>query len=321
MKFLVTGGLGFIGSNFVKVILGKFKDSKVIVIDKITYASNKNLLNEFKNFSNFKFYKVDICDKEKLDKIFNKERFDYVINFAASTSVDKSFIYPDEFIKNNVLGAINLALLSTKYNVKRMHQVSTDEVYGDIDLDKDYSFKESDMLNPTNPYSISKAEADISLINYTKFSNLDLTISRSINNFGPYQSEDKLIPIIIKSAILNEKIPLFNNGKNKREWIYVLDHINAIINILFNAKKGSIYNIGSSNLYSNLDLTKLILNILNKDESLIDFNVKDRLIHDKKYKVDYSKIKKELGFKNDYEFNFALDQTLNYYKKRYNKYE
>ncbi len=314
MKLLITGGLGFIGVNFTKFVLGKYKDAEVVVLDKLTYAANKLVLDEFKHFSNFKFYKGDIAEYNFLEKVFRKEKFDYIVNFAAETSVDKSFIDEATFFKSNVLGVINLAMLSLKYKVKRMHQVSTDEVYGDLPLDSKKLFKESDEFNPKNPYALSKAQAEEFLFMYHKLHGLDVTISRSTNNFGRYQAGDKLIPLVINRALFGAEIPVFGDGKNVRDWIYVLDHCKAIDLIMRKGKSGEAYNVSSHEPHSNIELIKFILQKLRKKESLIKF-VEDRKIHDKKYAVDTTKIEKELGFRHDYDFEYALDLTVDYYKR------
>lgn len=314
MKILVTGGLGFIGVNFTKYILGKYKEAKVVVLDKLTYASNKKMLASFKHFSNFKFYKGDIADIKFLEKVFQKEKLDYVVNFAAETNVDRSFIENSLFFASNVLGVINLAMLSKKYGIKRFHQVSTDEVYGDLPLDSDYKFKENDALKPKNPYALSKAQAEDFLKMYSKINDLDITISRSCNNFGPYQAADKLIPLVANRFLFSQTVPVFDKGENVRDWIFVLDHCKAIEEILFNGKKQEIYNVSSQNPIKNIDLINLIAKKMNGDLSLLNY-VSPRKIHDLKYAIDTSKIEKELGFKSDYDFDYALDLTLDYYKK------
>ena len=315
MKILVAGGLGFIGTNFVKMLLGKYKDYKIVVIDKLTYAANKIMLNEFRNFSNFKFIKGDIANYELLEKIFRKEKFDYVINFAAETSVDKSFTFQNEFVSSNVLGVVNLAMVCLKYNVKRLHQVSTDEVYGDLDLDSKEKFKEDSPFNPKNPYALSKAQAEEYLLMFHKLNGLNVTISRSTNNFGMYQASDKLIPLVINRALNKMEVPVYGDGKNVRDWIFVLDHCKALDLILFHGKDGEVYNIGADEFHSNINLVKFILKKLKKSEKLIEF-VQDRKVNDKKYALDFSKITNELGYRKDYDFEYALDLTIDYYKSR-----
>ncbi len=313
MKVLITGGLGFIGVNFTKFFLGKYKNDELVIVDKLTYAANKKMLDQFKNFSTFSFYKGDISDYSFLEKVFRKEKFDYVINFAAETSVDKSFMDEATFFETNVLGVINLATLCLKYNVKRLHQVSTDEIYGDLDVSSDYYFKETDSFNPKNPYALSKAQAEEFLMMYHKVHGLNVTISRSTNNFGKYQASDKLIPLVINRALNNMEIPVFGDGKNVRDWIYVLDHCKAIDLIIKNGKSGEAYNVSSHEPHQNLELIKFILQKMRKKESLIKF-VEDRKIHDRKYAVDTSKIEKELGYRHDYDFEYAIDLTIDYYR-------
>ena len=313
MKVLITGGLGFIGVNFTKFFLGKYKEDEVVVLDKITYAANRRILDEFKHFSNFKFYKGDIANLEFLEKVFRKEKFDYVVNFAAETSVDKSFLDEATFFKSNVLGVINLASLSLKYNVKRFHQVSTDEIYGDLPLDSKKKFNEEDPLNPKNPYALSKAQAEEFLFMYHKVHGLNMTISRSTNNFGRYQASDKLLPLVINRALNNMEIPVFGDGENIRDWFFVLDHCKAIDLIIKKGKNGEAYNVSSHEPHQNLELIKFILQKLRKKESLIRF-VEDRKIHDRKYAVDTSKIENELGYRHDYDFEYALDLTIEYYR-------
>lgn len=314
MKVLVTGGLGFIGTNYVRYFLGKYKNDKIVVLDKLTYAANRFMLNEFKNFSNFKFIKGDITNFVTLEKVFRREKFDYVINLAAETNVDKSYLDEITFYETNVIGAMNLAVLSAKYNVKRMHQVSTDEVYGMIKRDENSSFKETDPLNPTNPYALSKATADQALLLYAKLHNLDLTISRSTNNFGKYQSKDKLIPLVIFRSLNKMEIPVYGDGKNVRDWIYVVDHCRAIDEILFKGKKGEIYNVSAHEPHTNLEIINFITKRLKIKKDLRVF-VEDRKLHDEKYALDTSKIEKELGFKHLYDFEYGLDLTIDFYKE------
>ena len=262
----------------------------------------------------FLYYELTYDEKKGNDPLYSKHKFDYVVNFAAETSVDKSFIDPTVFYESNVVGVINLATLSLKYGVKRLHQVSTDEVYGDLELNSDYKFKETDSLNPKNPYSLSKANADEFLIMYHNLTGLDVTISRSTNNFGAYQAQDKLIPLVINRALMEQEIPIFGTGKNVRDWINVLDHCKAIDLIMFNGKSGEIYNVSSHYPLTNLEVVKKILKRLNKDKSLIKF-VEDRRVHDKKYAVDTTKIETKLGFKSEFDFDFSLDLTIEYYKE------
>ena len=248
MKYLITGGAGFIGSNFIKYMLKKYPNDSFICLDLLTYASTLDSLEEVLNNPNFKFFQGDICDEELVDKLFNEERFDYVVNFAAESHVDRSFIYKELFYKTNVTGVKVLLDASLKYKVKRFHQVSTDEVYGELPLnDLNLSFTEESPLNPTSPYSKSKAMADMLTLNYYHCDNLDVTISRSSNNFGVYQHPEKLIPKTVKMALNRENITVYGNGLNVGDWMYVLDHCSAIDLILHKGKSGEVYNVGANN--------------------------------------------------------------------------
>lgn len=294
MTYLITGGAGFIGTNYCLYFLEKeyHKDDVLVVVDKMSYASNQVI----KNMSDGKkiiFIQEDLTKYNKVNQIFKKFHFDYVINFAAESHVDRSISKPDLFIKNNIDLTLNLLKLSLKYKVKRFHQVSTDEVYGATSLSSSYRFKESDNLLPANPYSVSKASCDLLVLSFYKTYGLNVTISRSSNNFGLYQHYEKLIPLVIKKAMNNEYIPVYGDGKNIRDWIDVKDHVYAIDEIVLKGKEGEIYNVSSHNEYSNLEIVKFILSILNKDENLIKF-VKDRKGHDARYALDTSKLNNEL---------------------------
>lgn len=294
MTYLITGGAGFIGTNYCLYFLEKetHKDDVLVVVDKMSYASNQVI----KNMSNGKkviFIQEDLTKYSKVNQIFKKFHFDYVVNFAAESHVDRSISKPELFIKNNIDLTLNLLKLSLKYKVKRFHQVSTDEVYGATSLSSSYRFKESDNLLPTNPYSVSKASCDLLVLSFYKTYGLNVTISRSSNNFGLYQYHEKLIPLVIRKAMNNEYIPVYGDGKNIRDWIDVKDHVYAIDEIVLKGKEGEIYNVSSHNEYSNLEIVNFILSILNKDESLIKF-VKDRKGHDARYALDTSKLNDEL---------------------------
>lgn len=295
MTYLITGGAGFIGANYCLYFLNSpyHKDDLLVVVDKLTYASNDLVIKLSKENKRVIFVKEDITRYNKMNLIFKQYHFDYVINFAAESHVDRSIVNPKLFIDNNINGTLNLLKLSLKYKVKRFHQVSTDEVYGATNLSSSYRFKESDNLLPTNPYSVSKASCDLLALSFYKTYGLNVTISRSSNNFGLYQHHEKLIPLVIKKAMNNEYIPLYGDGKNIRDWIDVKDHVYAIDEIVLKGKEGEIYNVSSHNEYSNLEIVKFILSILNKDESLIKF-VKDRKGHDARYALDTSKLNNEL---------------------------
>ena len=294
MTYLITGGAGFIGTNYCLYFLEKetHKDDVLVVVDKMSYASNQ-VIKSMSDGKKIIFIQEDLTKYNKVNQIFKKFRFDYVINFAAESHVDRSISKPELFIKNNIDLTLNLLKLSLKYKVKRFHQVSTDEVYGATSLSSSYRFKESDNLLPTNPYSVSKASCDLLVLSFYKTYGLNVTISRSSNNFGLYQHHEKLIPLVIKRAMNNEYIPVYGDGKNIRDWIDVKDHVYAIDEIVLKGKEGEIYNVSSHNEYSNLKIVKFILSILNKDENLIKF-VKDRKGHDARYALDTSKLNNEL---------------------------
>lgn len=295
MTYLITGGAGFIGANYCLYFLNSpyHKDDLLVVVDKLTYASNDLVIKLSKENKRVIFVKEDITRYNKMNLIFKQYHFDYVINFAAESHVDRSIVNPKLFIDNNINGTLNLLKLSLKYKVKRFHQVSTDEVYGATVLNSFYRFKENDLLSPTNPYSVSKASSDLLVLSFYKTYGLNVTISRSSNNFGLYQYHEKLIPLVIKKAMNNEYIPVYGDGKNIRDWIDVKDHVYAIDEIVLKGKEGEIYNVSSHNEYSNLEIVKFILSILNKDENLIKF-VKDRKGHDARYALDTSKLNSEL---------------------------
>ena len=294
MTYLITGGAGFIGTNYCLYFLEKetHKDDVLVVVDKMSYASNQ-VIKSMSDGKKIIFIQEDLTKYNKVNQIFKKFHFDYVINFAAESHVDRSISKPELFIKNNINLTLNLLKLSLKYKVKRFHQVSTDEVYGATSLSSSYRFKESDNLLPTNPYSVSKASCDLLVLSFYKTYGLNVTISRSSNNFGLYQHHEKLIPLVIKKAMNNEYIPVYGDGKNIRDWIDVKDHVYAIDEIVLKGKEGEIYNVSSHNEYSNLEIVKFILSILNKDENLIKF-VKDRKGHDARYALDTSKLNNEL---------------------------
>lgn len=294
MTYLITGGAGFIGTNYCLYFLEKetHKDDVLVVVDKMSYASNQ-VIKTMSDGTRIIFIQEDLTKYNKVNQIFKKFHFDYVINFAAESHVDRSISKPELFIKNNIDLTLNLLKLSLKYKVKRFHQVSTDEVYGATSLSSSYRFKESDNLLPTNPYSVSKASCDLLVLSFYKTYGLNVTLSRSSNNFGLYQYHEKLIPLVIRKAMNNEYIPVYGDGKNIRDWIDVKDHVYAIDEIVLKGKEGDIYNVSSHNEYSNLEIIKFILSILNKDENLIKF-VKDRKGHDARYALDTSKLNNEL---------------------------
>ena len=313
MKIVVTGGAGFIGSNFIYYMLDKYKDYKIICIDKLTYAGNLSTLSESMKNQKFKFIKADICDIEKIDTVFKEEEPNIVVNFAAESHVDRSISNPEVFLETNIMGTSVLLECCKKYNVKRYHQISTDEVYGDLPLDRpDLSFTEKSLLRPSSPYSVSKTSADLLVLSYFRTYKLPVTISRCSNNYGPYHFPEKLIPLIIIKALKNEKLPIYGDGKNVRDWIYVKDHCTAIDLILHKGKIGEVYNVGGNSEKSNLEVVKTILNILGKSEKLIEF-VPDRLGHDRRYAINDYKIESELGFKRDVTFEQGIEKTINWF--------
>ena len=313
MKIVVTGGAGFRGSNFIYYMLDKYKDYKIICIDKLTYAGNLSTLSEAMKNQNFKFIKADICDIEKIDTVFKEEEPNIVVNFAAESHVDRSISNPEVFLETNIMGTSVLLECCKKYNVKRYHQISTDEVYGDLPLDRpDLSFTEKSPLRPSSPYSVSKTSADLLVLSYFRTYKLPVTISRCSNNYGPYHFPEKLIPLIIIKALKNEKLPIYGDGKNVRDWIYVKDHCTAIDLILHKGKIGEVYNVGGNSEKNNLEVVKTILNILGKSEKLIEF-VPDRLGHDRRYAINNHKIESELGFKRDVTFEQGIEKTINWF--------
>ena len=315
MKVLVTGGAGFIGSNFLHYMVEKYKDYNFVCLDKLTYAGNYDNLKPIINNKNFKFIKEDITNKDKIDEIFREEQFDWVINFAAESHVDNSIKNPNIFLTTNIIGTQILMDASLKYKVKRYHQISTDEVYGDLPLDKpELKFSEKTPINPSSPYSASKASADLLVQAYIRTYKLPATISRCSNNYGPYQFPEKLIPVVISKAINNEKIPVYGNGLNVRDWIYVKDHNIAIDLIMHKGKIGNTYNIGGNSEKANIELVKTILNYLSKSQDIIIF-VEDRKGHDLRYAIDSRKIEEELGWKRTVSFDEGIKSTIDWYLK------
>ena len=308
MKILVTGGLGFIGSNLVRHLLNKYKDIRIINLDKVGYGSNPANLKDFENDTRYDLVRGDIADYKLVEKII--PNIDAVVNVAAETHVDRSISDPRAFLQSNTIGVFNILEAIRKLNRDaKLVQVSTDEVYGDI---LKGSFKENDRLSPSNPYSASKASADMFCLAYHRTYDLNITITRCTNNFGPYQFPEKLIPKTIIKANLNLKIPVYGSGKNVRDWIYVIDHCEALEKVLFNGKPGEVYNISAGNEYQNIEVVKRILQIMDKPEDLIEF-VADRPGHDIRYSLDSSKIRKELGWRPRHSFDEALEETVNWY--------
>jgi dTDP-glucose 4,6-dehydratase len=301
-KILVTGGFGFIGSNFVKMFWDKYD---IVIIDKLTYASNVENLNSVPKFG---FYKEDISNYDACDVIFKAEQFDAVINFAAESHVDNSIKNPRVFTETNVLGTQTLLDLSYKYNIEKFIQVSTDEVYGHLEMG-DPAFAETTPLSPRSPYSATKASADMLVLAYVNTYGMNASITRCSNNYGPNQHAEKLIPTIVRKAYNNEKIPIYGSGTNIRDWIYVGDHCEGIHRVLEDGKSGEVYNFGGNRELTNLDLCKKILKQLNKPESLIEF-VNDRPGHDFRYAIDFTKATNELGWVPRTHFDGGLMATV-----------
>lgn len=313
MKILVTGGAGFIGCNFVYYMLDKYSEYEIVCLDALTYAGNINSLDRAFQNKNFKFVKGNIADKELVDNLFASEKFDMVVNFAAESHVDRSIENPFIFLETNVMGTACLLDASKKHGVKRYHQVSTDEVYGDLPLDRpDLFFTETMNLITSSPYSASKASADLLTLAFHRTYGLPVTISRCSNNYGPYQFPEKLIPVIIMKALADEALPVYGEGLNVRDWLYVEDHCKAIDMIIHNGRVGEVYNIGGHNEKQNIEVVKIILNELDKPESLITF-VKDRAGHDLRYAIDPSKISNELGWEPETMFNNGIKRTVEWY--------
>lgn len=309
-NFLITGGAGFIGGNFLLAMVKKYPSDRWVCLDALTYAGDLKKLEMILHLGNFRFVQGNICDKGVVNSLFEEERFDYVINFAAESHVDRSIDDPDIFLRSNLLGVEVLLNASRKYGIKRFHQVSTDEVYGDLPLEGEVSyFQEDSPLRPSSPYSASKAAADLLLLAYLRTYKLPITISRCSNNYGPYQHPEKLIPLVIERALNNQPIPIYGNGLNLRDWLDVKEHNRAIDLIVRKGKVGQIYNIAGQNEIPNIQLVKMILEALHKPESLICYT-KDRPGHDRRYSMDASKIEKELHWRNETDFKESLSATI-----------
>ena len=313
MKICITGAAGFIGGNFAHYWFNHYPNDQIIAVDALTYAGNLATLKPLMDQANFTFVKADITDGSTMAHLFEQYHFDVVVNFAAETHVDRSVVDPAVFLKTNILGVQVLMDLCRKYDVKRFHQVSTDEVYGDLPLDRpDLLFTESTPLHTSSPYSASKASADLLVNAYVRTYGLKATISRCSNNYGPYQFPEKLIPLMIQRALNDESLPVYGQGTNVRDWLHVHDHCSAIDLIIHNGKEGEVYNIGGHNERNNLEVVKTILKQLGKDESLIHF-VKDRPGHDLRYAIDPPKMEKELGWKPVYTFDKGIKETIDWY--------
>lgn len=313
MKIIVTGGAGFIGGNFMHYMINKYPEDTIICLDSLTYAGNLETLEPLKDKPNYKFIKEDITNRDGIFKIFEEIKPDIVVNFAAESHVDRSVTMPDIFAKVNILGTQTLMDACRKYGIKRFHQVSTDEVYGDLPLDRpDLFFTETTPLHASSPYSASKASADLMVLAYFRTFKLPVTISRCSNNYGPYHFPEKLIPLMIIRALNNEKLPVYGEGKNVRDWLYVEDHCTAIDLIIRNGKDGEVYNVGGHNERANIDVVKIILKSLGKSEDLIEY-VTDRPGHDLRYAIDPHKLETELGWKPKYNFDTGIQETIKWY--------
>ena len=313
MNILVTGGAGFIGSNFVFYELEKHPEDRIVALDALTYAGNLETLKPVMDCENFRFVKGDITDREAMDRLFAEEGFDIVVNFAAESHVDRSIENPGVFLETNILGTQVLMDQARKHGVKRFHQVGTDEVYGDLPLDRpDLFFVETMPLTASSPYSASKASADLLVMAYHRTFGLPVTISRCSNNYGPYQFPEKLIPLMIANAMADKELPVYGEGLNVRDWLYVVDLCKAIDMIIREGKDGEIYNIGGHNERANIDVVKTILREVGKPESLIKY-VKDRAGHDLRYAIDPTKIHDELGWEPETPFDEGIKKTIRWY--------
>jgi dTDP-glucose 4,6-dehydratase len=313
MKIIVTGGAGFIGGNFIHYMLDKYPEDKIICLDKLTYAGNIETLSPVMDRDNFRFVKGDIADRDLVYKLFEEEKPDVVINFAAESHVDRSINDPDIFLLTNVMGTGVLLEACRKYGISRYHQVSTDEVYGDLPLDRpDLLFTEDTPLHTSSPYSASKASSDLLVLAYHRTYNLPVTISRCSNNYGPYQFPEKLIPLIIANALNDKPLPIYGKGENVRDWLYVTDHCVAIDLIVRKGSVGEVYNIGGHNEKTNLEVVRAILSELDKSEDLIQY-VTDRPGHDRRYAIDPDKIRNELGWEPTTLFDEGIKMTISWY--------
>lgn len=312
MTIIVTGGAGFIGGNFIHYMLDNHK-YRIVCIDCLTYAGNLSTLADVINNPCFRFEKASVTDKEAVNRIFEEEKPDIAVNFAAESHVDRSIENPSVFLKTNIIGTQVMMDACRRYGIKRFHQVSTDEVYGELPPDRpDLLFTETTPLHTSNPYSASKAGADLLALAYHRTFDLPVTISRCSNNYGPYHSPDKLIPLMIINALADKPLPVYGTGENIRDWLYVEDHCRAIDLIIHNGRTGEIYNIGGHSERKNIDIVKIILNTLGKSESLIRY-VEDRKGHDMRYAVDSDKIHRELGWLPETKFADGIAKTIQWY--------
>ena len=313
MTILVTGGAGFIGTNFVYYQLQHHPEDQVVCLDALTYAGNLENLTEALKNPRFRFVKGDIADREAVNALFEEEKPDIVVNFAAESHVDRSITQPELFLRTNIMGTQVLMDACRKYGVQRYHQVSTDEVYGDLPLDRpDLFFTEDTPIHTSSPYSASKASADLLVLAYFRTFHLPVSITRCSNNYGPYHFPEKLIPLMITRALNDQSLPVYGKGENVRDWLYVEDHCKAIDMILHNGRVGEVYNIGGHNEMRNIDIVKIICKALGKPESLITY-VTDRKGHDMRYAIDPTKIHRELGWLPETKFADGIQKTIGWY--------
>lgn len=313
MIIFVTGGAGFIGSNFIFYIMKNYPEYRIVCLDKLTYAGNMSTLASVLTKPNFRFVKIDICDRDVVYQLFEEERPDMVVNFAAESHVDRSIEHPEIFLQTNIIGTSVLLDACRRYGIQRYHQVSTDEVYGDLPLNRpDLFFTEETPIHTSSPYSSSKAGADLLVLAYYRTYDLPVTISRCSNNYGPYQYPEKLIPRMIINALHDKSLPVYGDGLNVRDWLYVEDHCCAIDLILRKGSIGEVYNVGGHNEMSNIDIVKLICKELGKPESLITY-VTDRKGHDRRYAIDPTKIHRELGWLPETKFSDGIKKTIQWY--------
>lgn len=317
-NILVTGGAGFIGSNYINSVLSARDDVKLINLDKLTYAGNLENLKKIENNKNYTFVKGDITNSELVDYIFIKHKISHVVNFAAESHVDRSILGSEIFFRTNVIGTNVLLEAAKRYNIEKFLQVSTDEVYGS--LGSEGLFTEETPLSPNSPYSSSKASADMMALAFHHTYGLPVVITRCSNNYGPLQFPEKLIPLMIINALNNKKLPVYGDGLNVRDWIYVLDHNDAITLVLEKGKVGQVYNVGASREMPNIEIVKLILKKLSKGEDLIEY-VKDRPGHDRRYAIDSTKIQNELGWSPKFDFENAIENTIDWYLQNKNWWE
>lgn len=313
MTIIVTGGAGFIGSNFIFYMLDSYPEDRIVCMDKLTYAGNLSTLASAMDNPHFRFCKIDICDREAVYRLFEEEHPDMVVNFAAESHVDRSIENPEIFLDTNVKGTAVLMDACRKYGIARYHQVSTDEVYGDLPLNRpDLFFTEETPIRTSSPYSSSKASADLLVLAYYRTYGLTVTISRCSNNYGPYQFPEKLIPFMIINALSDKPLPVYGEGVNVRDWLYVKDHCRAIDLIIHKGRVGEVYNVGGHNEMKNIDIVKLICKKLGKPESLIT-HVTDRKGHDLRYAIDPTKIHNELGWLPETKFEDGIKETIRWY--------